>query len=83
MPGVLVADNVIAQLFDIEVQALIQNSTIHGGMIPKIDAALDALKYGAKSAKITNLAGFNKHSGTTIIKKRKDNGSKKFGKIAK
>ncbi len=75
VPGVLVDDNVVAQLFDTEVQVLIQNNTIHGGMIPKIYAALDALKYGAKSAIITNLTGFNKHTGTTITNKRKNNGT--------
>lgn len=76
VPGVLVDDNVAARLFDTEVQALIQKNTIQGGMIPKVNAALDALKYGAKSAIITDLAGFKEQTGTTIIKKRKNNGSK-------
>jgi len=76
VPGVLVDGKVAAQLFDTEVQALIQNGTIQGGMIPKVNAALDALRFGAKSAIIINLAGFKKHTGTTIIKKRKNNGSK-------
>ena len=75
VPGVLVDGKVAAQLFDTEVQALIQNGTIQGGMIPKVNAALDALKFGARSVIIINLAGFKKHTGTTIIKKRKNNGS--------
>ncbi|MEN8240611.1 MAG: acetylglutamate kinase [Chloroflexota bacterium] len=76
VPGVLVDDNVVPQLTDTEVYALINSNTIHGGMIPKVNAALDALKFGAKSAKITDLAGFIGHTGTTIITKRKNNGSK-------
>ena len=75
--GVLVDENVVTQLFDTEVRALIRKSTIQGGMIPKVNAALDALKFGARSAIIINLAGFRKHTGTTIIKKRKNNDSKK------
>ncbi len=76
VPGVLVDDNVVAQLSDTEVQALINNNTINGGMIPKVNAALDALKYGAKSAIITNLTGFKNQTGTTIITERETNGSK-------
>ena len=78
VPGVLIEDKVVKQLTDTEVQALIQNSTIHGGMIPKVNAALDALNYGAKSTKITNLAGFKEQAGTTIITKRKNNVTRKY-----
>jgi acetylglutamate kinase len=66
VPGVLVEDKITDQLTDTEVQALINNGTIHGGMIPKVNAAVDALQYGAKSAKITNLAGFKENISTTI-----------------
>ena len=78
VPGILVEEKVVAQLTDTEVRALIQNSTIHGGMIPKVNAALDALNYGARSTKITNLAGFKEQVGTTIISKRKNNATKKY-----
>lgn len=35
-----------------DVQALIENGTIHGGMLPKINCALDAVKGGVKAAHI-------------------------------
>jgi acetylglutamate kinase len=77
VPGVLLDDAAIDQLLDTEVHALIDDSTINGGMIPKVNAALDALKYGAKSAMITNLAGFKKHAGTIIITKRNNHDPQK------
>ena len=73
VPGVLVENNVIPQLTEHKVHEQIQNGTIHGGMIPKVNAALDAIQYGAKSAKITNMAGFTQGTGTTIIAEGRNN----------
>jgi len=73
VPGVLIEDEIADHLSDTEVKALIQNGTIHGGMIPKVNAALDAINYGSKSAKITNLAGFKHNIATTINTKRINN----------
>ncbi|MEJ2757488.1 MAG: acetylglutamate kinase, partial [Anaerolineales bacterium] len=72
-PGVLSDDAVIPTLIDREVHDLIQSGAIYGGMIPKVNAALDALQFGAKSAVITNLAGFGNQTGTTILTERKFN----------
>lgn len=74
VPGVLIENDVIAQLAENKVHDLIQNGTIHGGMIPKVNAALDAIEYGARSVKITNMAGFKQGTGTTIVNKRRSNG---------
>ncbi|MDO9545614.1 MAG: acetylglutamate kinase [Pelolinea sp.] len=71
VPGVLVDYHIAMQLRDTQVEELIENKAIHGGMIPKVQAALDALNYGAQSALITNLEGWMKRSGTTIITERK------------
>ena len=71
VPGVLIDNLVVPQLSETAVRELIQNGTIHGGMIPKVSAALGALEYGAKSVKITNMAGFNQGMGTTIVAERK------------
>jgi len=68
VPGVMVNNSITAMLSDTEVQTLIQNGTIHGGMIPKVNAAMDALRCGAKSAVISDLDGFNNQTGTTIIR---------------
>jgi acetylglutamate kinase len=64
--GVVVTDCPALQLFDTQVEYLIKNKTIHSGMIPKVNAALDALKEGAKKTLITNLDGFINHTGTII-----------------
>lgn len=76
VPGVLIEEEVVTQLTDTEIRALIQNGTIQGGMIPKVNAALDALNFGAKSTIVTNLAGFRDQVGTTIIPIGKNNDTK-------
>lgn len=73
IPGVLVDYHVVARLSDTEMKLMIENCAIHGGMIPKVQAALDALNCGAHSALITNLAGWKNHTGTTIMAERKNN----------
>lgn len=74
-PGVLMDGEVIPTLTSREVQALILSGKIYGGMIPKVNAALNALSYGAGSAVITDLAGFGNQTGTTILTERKSDGS--------
>lgn len=66
VPGVLVAGQLAAQLSAAAIEALIADSTIHGGMIPKVRAALTALDAGVRAARITNLAGLNTGAGTVI-----------------
>ncbi|MBI9046878.1 MAG: acetylglutamate kinase [Anaerolineaceae bacterium] len=66
VPGVLKNDQIIPELTLDEVEEMIKNNIIVGGMIPKVRAALDALKEGTRKAMITNLAGFISQSGTTI-----------------
>jgi len=52
-PGVLDADsNVITGLKASEVATLIRNGTISGGMIPKIECALDAVENGVRTSSI-------------------------------
>jgi acetylglutamate kinase len=53
IPGVLDRDGKLLTGLDAErVQALIADGTIHGGMLPKIGCALDAVKAGVGSAHI-------------------------------
>jgi acetylglutamate kinase len=66
VPGVVVTDCPALQLLDTQVNFLIKNNTIHSGMIPKVNAALVALKEGAKQTLITDLDGFINHTGTII-----------------
>ena len=66
VPGVLYHDEIIAELSKEEVQTLIEEGHIHGGMIPKVNAAIAALENGAQKAVITNLSGFKNRTGTSI-----------------
>ena len=58
VPGVLLGGAVAQQLERAAVARAIASGEISGGMVPKVRAALAALKAGAASARITNLAGF-------------------------
>jgi len=66
VPGVLVHDQPAARLTIDEAQALIAEGTITGGMIPKVQSALEAIEAGVREARITDLAGMRKGGGTTI-----------------
>jgi acetylglutamate kinase len=57
VPGVLSGGALLAHLTADQVEALIGDGTISGGMIPKVRSALTALAAGVRSARITNLAG--------------------------
>lgn len=51
--GILDADgNVLTGLKMAEIDALIADGTIHGGMLPKVNCALDAVKSGVKTSHI-------------------------------
>ena len=62
VPGVRVSQPggaaVAAALTAAQVQAYKKDGTITGGMIPKVDACLDALSRGAKTARIASLDDF-------------------------
>jgi acetylglutamate kinase len=66
VPGVLIHDAVAPQLTQAQVDELIADGTISGGMIPKVRAALTALGAGVRAARITNLAGLGSGGGTVI-----------------
>jgi acetylglutamate kinase len=66
VPGVLAAGALLARLTAVEVEGLIADGTISGGMIPKVRSALAALEAGVRSARITNLAGLVSGAGTVV-----------------
>ena len=66
VPGVLVAGVVALRLAAPQVEDLIADGTISGGMIPKVRAALTALGAGVCAARITDLAGLREGGGTVI-----------------
>jgi acetylglutamate kinase len=65
VPGVLVQGSLALNLTREQIETLIADGTISGGMIPKVRAALTALEAGVRAARITNLAGLD-GGGTTI-----------------
>jgi len=67
VPGVLNGSGIISNLSRSQVNSLISEGHISGGMIPKVHAALDALKFGAQRAIITNLTGFKNGTGTSLL----------------
>jgi acetylglutamate kinase len=66
VPGVLVDGAVTPQLTQAQIEDLIADGTISGGMIPKVRAALIALGAGVYTARITHLAGLSSGGGTVI-----------------
>lgn len=65
--GVLIDDVVSRELTSQETENLIQKGIIYGGMIPKVQMALQALQSGVSQAVITNLIGLQTHGGTVFI----------------
>lgn len=64
--GVLVEENVVPTLTQQQTESLIDDGTIYGGMIPKVEMALHVLKKGVARAVITNLVGLQSHGGTVF-----------------
>jgi acetylglutamate kinase len=54
----------ISSLTPGQTEQLIQNGVIHGGMVPKVKAAMAVIDQGVPSARIVNLSGFEAGSGT-------------------
>lgn len=65
--GVLVDGQLVETLTAEDVQRYIDDETIHGGMIPKVQTALDLLAAGIPQVVITNLDGLSSHGGTVFI----------------
>lgn len=64
--GVCIEDGVIPELTAVQITSMIADGTIYGGMIPKVNAALDALTSGVKAVTISDLSGLSAGAGTRI-----------------
>lgn len=62
--GVLQNKQPIPNLTPDQAETLIQDGVIHGGMIPKVKAALTAVAQGIPQTRIVNLAGLPNNGGT-------------------
>ena len=67
VPGVMLNGEVVPTMTVAEVRAAIASGEISGGMIPKVEAALNALEAGVESVRISNLDTFES-GGTRFIK---------------
>jgi acetylglutamate kinase len=67
VPGVKVNGEIVPLLSAGETRGLIEQGEIHGGMIPKVEAALAALESGVRRARITNLPGLQAGTGTSLV----------------
>jgi acetylglutamate kinase len=67
VPGVLVAGRVVRAVTAGQAESWIEEGIIFGGMIPKVRAAVEAVRGGVAQAVITNLAGVQDGTGTGII----------------
>jgi acetylglutamate kinase len=67
VPGVLIQGDRAPHLTAAQVEGLIADGTISGGMIPKVRSALAALAAGVGAARITNLVGLGAPDAGTQI----------------
>jgi acetylglutamate kinase len=65
--GVLDDQGVLASLTPETTRSLIEDGTIVGGMIPKVQTAVHALQLGVPKAVITDLTGLHTGGGTVFV----------------
>lgn len=68
VPGVQVTGRTMRALTVGQIETLIADGHITGGMIPKVRAATEAVASGVYQAVITDLAGLAKGEGTAVIR---------------
>lgn len=66
--GILINGEITPTLTRAQVEALIADGTIFGGMIPKVRTALQALENGVQQTVITNLDGLRTGGGTIFTR---------------
>ena len=66
--GVLVDHKPLRALDEQRARSLIAEGVIFGGMIPKVETALQALELGVQRVVITNLNGLQTHGGTVFTR---------------
>lgn len=68
VPGVQVTGRTMRALSLAQIEGLIADGHITGGMIPKVRSATDAVERGVLQAVITDLAGLARGEGTAVIR---------------
>lgn len=67
VPGVLREGELLPRLTAAQVEELIAEKVIVGGMIPKVRSAIEAVTAGVRAVRITNLAGLEAATGTIVV----------------
>ncbi len=70
VPGVQVAGRTMRALSLTQIESLIAEGHITGGMIPKVRSATEAVERGVHQAVITDLAGLAHGEGTAVVRDR-------------
>ena len=65
--GVMVGGELVARMTRDQAEAYIGQGVIYGGMIPKVETALNVLSSGVPKAVITDLDGWAQDGGTTFV----------------
>ncbi|PKO23567.1 MAG: acetylglutamate kinase [Chloroflexi bacterium HGW-Chloroflexi-1] len=68
VPGVQVAGRTVRALTVAQIEGLIADGSITGGMIPKVRSATEAVASGVHQAVITDLDGLARGEGTAVIR---------------
>jgi acetylglutamate kinase len=68
VPGVQIAGRTARALTLSQIEELIADGHITGGMIPKVRSAMDAVGSGVHQAVITDLEGLAKGAGTAVVR---------------
>ena len=68
VPGVQVTGRTMRALTVSQIEALITDGHITGGMIPKVRSAIEAVASGVDQAVITDLDGLARGEGTAVIR---------------
>ncbi len=67
VPGVQIAGRPVRAMTAEQAETWIQEGHIHGGMIPKVRSAIQAVGQGVSQAVITNLEGIKSGQGTGVL----------------
>ena len=68
VPGVQVTGRTMRALSLAQIEGLVKDGHITGGMIPKVRSATEAVERGVHQAMITDLAGLARGDGTAIVR---------------
>jgi acetylglutamate kinase len=66
VPGVMNEDQLVESISPAQVETLIADGVVLGGMVPKIRSAVEAVARGVGAVRITNLEGLAEGTGTVV-----------------